>query len=220
MSRFATIQKGKRARKTIECPAPLGAPVDYVPVPVDLVVLSGDEEAEAIAGARAYAKRLGVEKPGENDPHYDLGLAVHTLVRALVDTAEPGFFVYFLADKPESKDFGAMVSVLLESFDREAITYLYQLQQVWQDECSPWGKGDTEGQILEKLMALRGVSDPAVPFRLWRPATVGSLLLTTVSRLAFLLSDRSPPGGDFGSSTGTRTSDPVADEERPASEAT
>lgn len=207
MSRFEQILRGQKARKTIEFPAPLGATPDQGEVLVDLVVLNGHEEAEAIAAARAYAKKNGVEEPREGDPHFDLGLMVHTLVRACVEHAEPGFssFEYFFAMEPGSKDFAAMAALVLDGMDRERITYVYQLHQVWQEECSPWGKGDTEDQIVAKLQSLRGVGDPSLPFKLWRPATVGSLLLSLVNRLSHLLPDRSEPGSSSGSSSPTAT---------------
>lgn len=206
MSRFQSILLGQKARKTIEFPAPLGAE-DYKPVNVDLIVLTGTEEAAAIAGARAYAKANGVDDPRENDPHYDLGLMVHTLVRACMEHAGPGSTAsgYFFAEDEGATDFGPMVLTMLEHLDRERITYLYQLQQVWQAECSPWGNGDTEDQILQKLQRLRGVGDPAFPFKVWRPATVGSLLLSTVNRLFALLPDSWEPGSSSGTPTPSST---------------
>lgn len=213
MARFESIQKGKKARKTVDFPAPLGAPDDYTPIPVDFIVLAGTEEDAVLQSARLFAEARGVREAKEGDPHYDLGLMVYTLAHATVDHAVPGSFAFFFEGEGKPGDFDAMAGAILEHLDRERITYLYQQQQIWQEECSPWGKGDTEQQILAKVMSLRGVSDPGAPFRLMRLATVGSLLLTTVNQLAILLWDKSPPGSGFGSSTSSTTKNP---EELPA----
>lgn len=201
---FEQILQGNNARKTVEFPLPLGVERTEKPVLVDLVVLSAQDEAAAIAAGIAYAKSFGVDDPEQGDPHYDLGVMVHTLVRACVDHDVPGSFAFFFCPEDDPQNFGKGAELVLRHLDRERLHFLYQLQQVWQDECSPWGASDDEEQILAKMSQLRGVADPTRPFRMWRPATVGSLLLSTVNRLLVLLPDSLPGGSSSApSSNGT-----------------
>jgi hypothetical protein len=212
MSRFASIQKGTRARQTVDCPAPIDAGESSEKLKVDLVVLSGDDDADAHEAARAYAVGKGSVTAAPGDVHYDLGLMVHQLVRSSVDPDVPGSFAFFFAspdDDPalrSSQSFERMALVVLARFDRESIAYLHQLQEVWQDECAPWGKHADEAQILDSLEKLEAVVDPSVPFQMFRPATVGSLLLTTVKQRAALLRDKLGPG--LSSANGTPSAKP------------
>src|SRR6185503_10971841 len=132
MSRFENILKGKKARKPVEFPAPIDAENPEKKTLVDLVVLSGDEEAAAIQAARAYAKAKGADEPKAGDPHFDLGLMVHTLARACLDPDAPGSFAFFFAVTEGSEDFDEMAKSILGRLDRERIAYLHGLQQVWQ----------------------------------------------------------------------------------------
>ncbi len=216
MSRFSDIQKGKKARKNIEFPAPIDAADPAARVYVDLIVLSGDEESEAHRAARAYAISKGSPDPKEGDVHYDLGVMVHLLVRACVDPDVPGSFAFFFSAEENAEllpdgAFDRMAALALSRLDRERICFLHEQRQIWQDTCSPWGPADDENAILAKLDELEGVIDPARPFAMWRPATVGSLLLTTVKQRAALLRDRSPSGSSFGSGTSSSTKSGMAE---------
>lgn len=212
MSRFSDVLKGKKARKNIEFPAPIDAEHPEKRDRVDLVILSGEEESDALTAARAYAERKGTRDPKGGDPHYDLGLMVHTLVRACVDSEVPGSFAFYFAPEGQApalktpEAFESMANVVLAHLDRERITYLYEIHRVWQEHCSPWGKADDEDSIIDKLTRLEGVVDPTVPFEMFRPATVGSLLLTTVKQRAALLRDKLAAGSSSGSSTPSNTS--------------
>lgn len=211
MSRFENILKGNKARKTVEFPAPIDAENPESKLLVDLVILAGDEEAEALAAAREYAKGKGSEDPKGGDPHYDLGLMVHTLARACLDPDVPGSFVFFFGAGGADKDFKAMAEVILARLDRERIAYLHGLQQVWQTELAPWGRAAGEAEIFAKLEQLEGVTDPARPFVMFRPAEVGSLLLFTANLLRPLLRDKSLRGLFYGqSSTGSTSNAPTA----------
>ncbi len=204
MSRFENIQKGKKARKKTEFPALLDRVAGESPIFLDLVVLTGTEAAGALSAATAYARSCGVSDPKKDDPHYDLGLMVHTLARACVDHDVPGSFSFFFCPPDDPENFDKAATTILQNLDTERIHFLYQQQQIWQEECSPWGGAADEQTILGYLFKLREVSDPALPFRHMRLATVGSLLLTTVKLYATLLEDKLGPGSFSSlSSTGS-----------------
>lgn len=211
MATFESILSGKRERKTVEFPVPLDPENPEKKILVDIVVLAGDEEATALACAREYAKGKGVADPKSGDPHYDLGVMVHTLARALLDHDVPGSFVFFANPAGAPKDFEQGAAALLARLDRERIQYLFTLYQVWQDESSPWGSEvKSEDQMLQVLFRLRGVTDPKVPFEQMRPALVGSCLLFTANRLFALLQDKSEPGSSSDSNTKTEPSSPAS----------
>jgi hypothetical protein len=218
MSRFANIQKGKRARKPVDCPTPIDGWGEAGPQKLAIVVLPGDDDGDAHESARAYATRKGAHDPKPGDVHYDLGLMVHQLVRSCVDPDVPGSFAYFFTPddvKPEANTreaFELRAALVLSSFDRESIAYLHQMQEVWQDECSPWGKHPNEQEIIDKLTELEQAVDPSLPFRMFRLATVGSLLLTTVKQRAVLLRDRLEPGLSYANGSPTPTTSHPAGE--------
>jgi len=190
MSRFEDIMRGNKARKSVEFPAPIDAENPDKKLTVDLVVLSGEEEADALAAAREYAKSKGSDEPKGGDPHYDLGLMVHTIARSCVDPDVPGAFCFFFGQGESDRNFNAMADLILSRLDRERIAFLHGIQQVWQSELAPWGRAANEAEIYAKLEKLEGETNPARPFELFRPAEVGSLLLSLVSLLQPFLKDR------------------------------
>lgn len=190
MSRFEDILKGKKARKTVDFPAPIDAENPDNKLRVDIVILSGAEESSALADAREYAKSKGSDDPKSGDPHFDLGLMVHTLARACLDHDVPGSFVYFFGQSEGDDNFRAMADLILGRLDRERIAYLHGIQQVWQSELAPWGRAASDAEIFAKLEQLEGVADPAAPFAKYRPAEVGSLLLFSANLLCPLLRDK------------------------------
>lgn len=201
MSKLSDIVKGRKARKTVPFPGTI-APAEGAPeVVLDLVVLAGDEEADVFERARAYAKSKGVDAPKSGDPEYDLGIMVHTLLRACLDHDSP-------VEAPAP--FFASAEQILEHLDRERIIYLHTLQQVWQSEISPSGaKALTEDRIWEFIVEAAEQEDPLRFFEKLPPASLGRLLHFTARRLLTALRSKSLSSSSSGP-TGA-TSEPKAD---------
>lgn len=166
---------------------------------LDLIVLSGGEEAEALARARAFAKGKGVDAPKPGDPEFDLGLMVHTLLLACLDHSSPAgapapFFV-----SPDE---------ILQHLDRERIAHLYAMQQAWQEELSPTTKALNEEQILQLVIEAADAEDPLRFFEKLPPGTLARCFLFTARQLRTLLRLRSEPGSSSipgGGSASTTT---------------
>lgn len=207
LASFQDILRGKKARRTVPFPGVIGTELpDGAAAPtivLDLVVLDGIQEAQALAGARAFAKSKGVDAPKEGEPEYDLGLMVHTLLASCLDHDSPTG-----APAP----FFASAEQILQHLDRERISYLYTLQQVWQDELSPVRKTLDEGEVLGFVLRAAEAEDPGRFFEELQPAMLARLLHSTAKQLVTLLRIRSLPGSSSGpsgetSSTPTSPSD-------------
>lgn len=223
MSRFRQIQRGTRARRTIEfplmharCPllpvvpeleqsrakvaeaAGAEAPTD-VPstVKVDVRVLSADEEAEALRFAREYAVKRGGE-PKAEDPLYDLGLMIGTLVRALVDWESPVDAVVPFFESADE----------VGELDRDRIAYLYEQQQSWQDECAPQASQFTEDQFFNWVVTLAASETPQNPFAYTRPGLRWTLTRTMAGLLLSSHLGKLPPGWLSSSSSKSESSKP------------
>jgi hypothetical protein len=197
--KFADLLKGTKARKTVEFPRQATV-LDTEKVPgieIDLVVLTGEQESEALKRARAFAVKNGVESPQLGEPIYDLGLMVETLALAVIDHDSP-------ADAPAR--FFASADEILKHLDRERIVYLYTLQQTYQDALSPTLGHLTEEQVIETVIRFADEEDPYVPFEKLRPTILGSCFLSMARQLRGLLLTRSRPGNTSDTSTSSDTS--------------
>ncbi len=123
--RFSQIAKGTRAERPVEIELG-GETLKFAVRP-----LIASEEGDVAAGARTYAESKGVKNPTPGDALYDLGLAMHTIALGCVDLESP-------ADK-RAPYFDGGVAQILDSdvLGRDAIAYVYEIQQRWQDECAP-----------------------------------------------------------------------------------
>jgi hypothetical protein len=198
------ILKGKKARRTIPFPGVVRTELpqgETAPtVVLDVVVLDGHQEAAALAGARAFAKGKGVDAPKEGEPEYELGLMVHTLLLACLDhESPPGAPAPFFASADQ----------ILQHLDRERISYLYTLQQVWQDELSPARKSLDEGEVLGFVLRAADAEDPLRFFEELQPAMLARLLHSTAKQLVTLLRIRSQLGSS-SSPSGETTSTPTS----------
>ena len=142
MAKASTVLKGTRARLPVRCslqgPMPLPSfdeqgslvfkPSDDTFV-VDLRVLNPLEAGEVFSSAIAYAKNGGVENPGSGNDLYEFGIKQFTLLYACVDHDSP-------EDRPEPF-FDGGIDQIRERFDSERIAFLFELQQEFQERCSP-----------------------------------------------------------------------------------
>lgn len=174
----------EQARAKVAEAAGAEAPSD-VPstVKVDVRVLSAAEESEALQFARDYAVKRGGE-PKAEDPLYDLGLMIGTLVLALIDWESPADAVVpFFESAAE-----------VEELDRDRIAYLYEQQQTWQDECAPQAAALTEEQFFHWVVTLAASETPQNPFAYTRPGLRWSLTRTMAGLLLSSHLGKLPPG--------------------------
>lgn len=159
MGTFSQIVQGSYARREIELE------LDGQKVRLDVRVLRPDEEADVIADAIAYAKRHGHHDAKPGDTLYELGIWIHTAAKACVDHDSP---------KDDPKPFfdrGAEQIIQSKLITRMHLAYLYEQQETWQSECSPYERimGDAELMARTQLVA-QGDARPFValpPYMRW-----------------------------------------------------
>ena len=182
MGKFALIAKGARATKRVT------VALDDESTPIACLVrpLSGAEETEALAAARAFAKARGIDEPSPADHLYQFGLWVHTILIGCRDddaTAGPYF------DSAEQ---------ILEHLDRDRIALLYELQQSWQDECSPRAHALAEKDYVASILEIANAGDDdELPFERWQPGLRRSWVRTSARLLASWSDLKSPFGSGF-----------------------
>jgi|GEM_PF-4864152 len=176
--KFSELQAGKKAEKSVVFPHP------FIPgetIEVLVVQLTGHEEAEALTFAQRFAaERQAKASPGE--PIFDLGLMVATLLRGTLDP------------KSRERFFGSESEAL--QLPREAIMYLFEHQQTWQDSLAPSVKNLGQGEILAKIVELSEAEDAAGFIRL-SPGLRWICTRTMARLLVNSLTDKSSLGSDF-----------------------
>jgi hypothetical protein len=198
---FTDILRGAKARKPVAFPRPsiTAALLSKEPteeVLVDLMPISGEEEAVVLTRARAFAVERGVADPKPGDPIYDLGLMVETLAVGCIDHESP-------PDAPAR--FFASAEEIRSFLDRERIVYLYELHALWQDELAPLGRTLSEDEYYKAVLKLADAEDPSLPFAMYRPAILGNFMLSMARQLRDLVLVKSPLGSSSSSDT---TSEP------------
>ena len=154
MSRFSQIAAGTRARKTVMLE------IADEPRKIDLRVLGPFEWSEVLTAARAFAVSKGVVDPDEGDPLYELGLHVHTLLLACIDSDSP-------TDAP-APFFDSAEQMLNSSIiGRDHLAMLFAHHEVWEWECSPRAK-ELDKAEFARIIAAAGQGDVG-PFCRLRP---------------------------------------------------
>lgn len=190
MGAFSLIVQGSRARKRVESTTITGQPFAC-----DLRAVVGVDDAAIFAEARAFAKARGVAEPKEGEPLYDLGLAVHTLAIACVDSDFP-------ADKPAAF-FDGGPSQILEHLDRDRILYLYETLTSWQSTFSPRAASQTWPEYVASVYAIATAEEGSAedPFVKWAPGLRASWARTSAGLLLSSLAPKSPSGTDSDAPT-------------------
>src|SRR6266566_8978362 len=122
MAKFSKVVLGKRAEKEVSLPSVDGGDETY---PAVMRPLDGLEEEDALVRARARAIAKGIENPKLGEPIYDMALMVETIAVSVLDIESP---------KDNREPFFDEGPEQVRAYGREAISYIYQLQQTWQDE--------------------------------------------------------------------------------------
>lgn len=175
------------------------------PMLVDLVVLLGTEEAEALAGARAYAVARGVADPQPNSPLFDLALMAHTLLHGCVDHDSR-------EDAPTP--FFKSAEQILGGMTRDQITWLHTQHEVWVNELAPDLKNGDEDAFFAWVKATAESESPSDFFGRSGPALLWNFTVTLARLLLTLQPDRSP----VGSTSETSTSESTSQESEPVKE--
>jgi hypothetical protein len=200
MATFSQLAKGRRARKTVTFPllaAAVAEGTEPRELAVDVIVLSGLEDADVMGKARAFAKERGVDDPKDGNPIYDLALWAFTLAIACVDPESPE------TDPRPFFDGGAEQILASNLLGRDTIAYLYEHQQQWQDEVSPRARTVGPEELLAHVLAVASAEDPTPFFRL-APALRWTLHRSMAALLVTLQMPRSPSGSasaDAGASS-------------------
>lgn len=160
MPTFGQLAKGTRARKTIklgfgrarinpgtgEWEANEGGTI----VELDVRPTNPIEHTLIVERSRAFAMGKGVPNPKDGDELYEDAKILYTLVIACIDKGSP--------EKDPKPFFEGGFDQLhgTELLLPDHIGYLYEQQQLWQDECSPRFTNQTPGQFMAAVMATAG----------------------------------------------------------------
>jgi len=136
MPSYSSITQGTRLRKRVTLPRP-GAVLDLETgkwkgptFELDVRALTAGEADRVESEARAYAKGLTSDTDSVDDL-VDRGRKLHTIALAYVDVDSPPN-----APMPVF-DGGVEQIVASEELTPELIEFLYEQQQIWQDETNP-----------------------------------------------------------------------------------
>jgi hypothetical protein len=160
---------------------------------VDLGLLTGEDDDDAIAAADAFCKARGLEaKPGT--PGYDFAVAIEKVFRSAIDPDSS-------LEKPE-RFFGSQ-SEVRKGLDRDRINFLCSAQEVFQSRISPLKKSMSESEFVALINAAAATEDGNdYPF-LTLPR---SMLIDCLRFGAVLWSTSSPPKSITGSSASSESS--------------
>lgn len=158
MATFGQLAKGTRARKTIKLGlgrARINAETGEwetaeggVIAELDIRPLNPIETSTVVEKARAFAISKGVADPHDGDELYDDAKILHTLVLACLDKDK--------ADPTPFFEGGFEQLHGTELLLPDHIGYLYEHQQLWQDECSPRFTRQTPGQFMAAVVSMAG----------------------------------------------------------------
>jgi len=186
------MTKGALARKTVSVTF-VG---DASPTEVDVAVLDSAQEAEALAGALAFAKARGSTDARDGDPLYDLGLWVHTCLLACMDPESPaGAPVPFFSNIEEM--------LRSKRVTPEHFAYLYEMQEEWQEEHAPYVRQLSDGEVMTR--AVRIAAGELLPFLELRPGTRWNFTRTLAFQYVASLAPKLQSGGPFDSATNNVT---------------
>lgn len=144
--KFSGIIKGTRAERDVDLP---GFEVDGKPVRALMRALNGTEEADVLRAATEFAVRKGAAEPKPGDPLFDLSVMAHTLAIACLDPDSSPRVPFFDGGAPQ----------VLDELPRETIVYLYERQETWQSESSPYHRQMSEGELVAKVREVAASRD-------------------------------------------------------------
>lgn len=171
MGTFSLVVAGTEAVRTAE--------VEFLNGAKDTIairVLDGIEEALVISRAKAFAEAQGA---GAESDLVQIARAAHRIAIACLDT-EDHKRAYF--------DGGFEQIMASKQLGRDRILYLSELQELWQDQCSPSRLRLGEEEFNNRIIAIAQSEHPD-PFVELRPGLRWSFVRTTAQ---LLLASRMP----------------------------
>lgn len=207
MATLAQLAKGTRARKTIklglgrarispetgEWETDEGGTITEL----DIRPLNNIEVTNVTQLARDFAISKGIVDPKDGDELYDDAKVLHTLVVACLDKDSP--------EKEPRPFFEGGFDELhtTEVLLPDHVGYLFEHQQLWQDECSPRFVRQTPGQFMASVVAAAG-GNPSF-FVGARPGMRWDSMRTLAAAYLNLMTLTSPTTSGSSSSTPTAT---------------
>jgi hypothetical protein len=187
--RFSSVKRDRAGEKSLEVLLP---GVDKA-VPVIVRALSAMEEGASKSGAITRATKLGSKSPAPGDPLYDAAWWANVVAVAYLDVESP----------PEARaTFFKDSDEVLRGLPTDALAYLFQEQQVWQEVVSPTYKTQTGAQLVEAIRKVAG-EDGEGFFARCSPATQIALARFMAALLETVRNTSSPSGSPSTASTGT-----------------
>lgn len=208
---LAPLPELEAARAATESGSAAPVAPDDEPVLVALVVLTGDEDDQALANARTHAVAKGVSDPKPNDPIYDLAFMVETLLLGCVDVSSPENAPVLFFDSAEQ---------IRKNMTRDQIVHLFAQHEFFQDQTSPRAKRfENEQQYYAWLVGVAESESPSDFFESIGPALLWSSVRTLIRQLALSQTDKSLVGGtsvSAGSTSTTPSASPSGSSEAPS----
>lgn len=184
MAKFASVAKGKRARKRISFTALDGSEVEC-----DVGILNGDDDDAILVAASAHARASGAEAKDGN-PIFAFAVDCETVARAFIDPESP-------TDKPER--FFADANEVRKNLDRDRIFYLAEQQRAFQETVSPPQREQTVDEYLATVFRVARLEEgDELPFEISRQRAHWSFTRRMARQLSTLLLDRSLTGSGDG----------------------
>jgi hypothetical protein len=187
MSTFSKVLGGARERKRAHLTL-----ADGTQVPVDVRMLTPMESAAVVSRATEFARERGAAELTDGNPIYDLGIYVHTLAIACLDTERPNEDAKFF-------DGGHEQILNSEILAPDSIAHLFALYEHHMDEVS-LSPSEMDEAGLRRLIESSAKGD-MLPFCKLRPGMQWSFVHSMAVLLHKLLSPSTSSGS--GSAPGT-----------------
>lgn len=196
MPSYSSITQGTRLRKRVTLPRP-GAVLDLQTgkwagptFELDVRALTAGEADRVESEARAYAKGLTSDTDSVDDL-VDRGRKLHTIAMAYVDVDSPQGAPVAVFDG------GVEQIAASEELTPELIEYLFEQQQIWQDETNPLAAKLTPNEFINAVLnTAKGADGDMSFFVSARPGMRWSFALSMARLLATSQTLRSQPGTD------------------------
>jgi hypothetical protein len=210
--KLSQIALGRAAERPTEFPV-IDAEGLVVTVKALVRVIDGTEETKGLVYAAQYATDNGATDAREGHPLWDLGFMAKIVHLACLDPESP--------EKKREPTFDSVEQVL--SLPRETIAFLFEAQQVWQDQCSPTVKRFDANKLLDHVREL-AESESDLPFLRLSPAlrlillrSMAALLMSAPEAKSLGSSSSASAGPDTSESTKTSSTPSKSSDARPES---
>ncbi|WP_394847402.1 hypothetical protein LZC95_08045 [Pendulispora brunnea] len=159
LSALSNARLGAKAERPITIPIALGDD-GVIDTPCVVVPLTAAQDAEVLTFALEYARARGAE-PKEGEPLFDLACMVKTIELSVRDVDSPR--------EAREPFFDGGTDQVLQFLSRETIVFVYERQQIWQDECSPSVRRVSAADLVDHITRIAEAEDD-LPFVVLSPA--------------------------------------------------